>query len=226
MAPLFQLFEFSYPDGLLFYDRSGALSRRLQEAIPGLALKGAAVDQRDLVAPAEDLELFFGVALARIHTVSPAQQGFPATAASFFQIVTEVLELTQLKQFHFRLVLGRACGSDHEAEQLIWPLVPDATGAKLQSLPTPRRWRALQGEFLVGNLACQSRIAIVDLVPRVQPADGKAEPGVAVPHITFQADYHGLAPVSVAEFDVPAFIGNVCESHTREVLAKLAPHLD
>src|SRR5437867_7051139 len=77
MIPLFQLFEFSYPDGLLFYDRSGTLSRRLQEGFPGLVFKSASVDQRDFVLPAEDLDLFFGIALSRIQTVAPSQQEFP-----------------------------------------------------------------------------------------------------------------------------------------------------
>jgi hypothetical protein len=41
MISLYQLFEFFYPDGFLFYDRSGALSRRLQELLPGLVIKSA-----------------------------------------------------------------------------------------------------------------------------------------------------------------------------------------
>src|ERR1019366_3289040 len=90
MIPLFQLFEFSYLDGLLFYDRSGALSRRLQEQFPGLAFKTSSLDQRDFVLPAEDLDLYFGIALSRIQTLAPGQQEFPSTAARFLQIVTEV----------------------------------------------------------------------------------------------------------------------------------------
>jgi hypothetical protein len=112
MVPLFQLFEFSYPDGLLFYDRSGTLSRRLQETLPGLAFEGASLDQRDFVLPPEDLELFFGIALSHIQTLAPGQQEFPSTAASFLHIVTEVLEVSQLKEFHFRYVLGKPCDSD------------------------------------------------------------------------------------------------------------------
>jgi hypothetical protein len=74
MIPLFQLFEFSYPDGFLFYDRSGALSRRLQETFPGLAFKSSSLDRRDLALPAEDLDLFFGIALSRIQSMAPGQQ--------------------------------------------------------------------------------------------------------------------------------------------------------
>lgn len=225
MVPLFQLFEFSYPDGFLFYDRSGALARRLQETFPGLLFKTASLDQRDFVLPAEDLDLFFGIAISRIQTMSPGQQEFSSAAASFLQIVTEVLEVSQLKDFHFRYVLGKPCNSDEEAQKLMWPLVPDETKAKLHSLAEPRKWQALQGEFLVGNLACQSRIAIIDLVPHPKLVAGKGDAGKTVPHITFHVDFRGLAPIAVAEFDAKAFMTNVRESHAREILAKLAPHL-
>ncbi|GEM_PF-2228884 len=225
MVPLFQLFGFSYPDGSLFYDRSGALSRRLQEILPGLAFKTASVDQRDFVLPAQDLELFFGIAISRIQTMAPGQQEFPSAAARFLQIVTEVLEVSQLNEFHFRYVLGRPCDSDEEAQNLMWPLVPDETKAKLHSLAEPRHWQALQGEFLVANLACQFRIAIINLVPHPSLIVGKLEPGKAVPHITFHVDFRGLAPIALAEFDAEVFMKNVRESHAREILAKLAPHL-
>jgi len=225
MVPLFQLFEFSYPDGLLFYDRSGALSRRLQETLPGLAFRGASVDQRDFVLPAEDLDLFFGIAISRIQTMAPDHQEFPSAAARFLHVVTEVLEVSQLKEFHFRYVLGKPCDSAEEAQKLMWPLVPDETKTKLHSLAEPRQWQALQGEFLIGNLACQSRIAIIDLVPHPKLVVGKVEPGKPAPHITFHIDLRGFAPIAVAEFDAEAFMKNVRESHAREILAKLAPHL-
>jgi hypothetical protein len=225
MVPLFQLFEFSYLDGLLFYDRSGSLARRLQETLPGLAFKSASLDQRDFVLPPEDLELFFGIAFSRIQTSAPGQQEFPSTAANFLQIVTEVLEVGQLREFRFRYVLGKPCDSDDEAQKLMWPLVPEETKAKLCSLAEPHRWRALQGEFLIGNLACQSRIAIIELAPHGKLVVGKAEPAKRVPHITFHLDFRGLAPIGVADFDAKAFMTNVRENHTREILSKLAPHL-
>lgn len=225
MVPLFQLFEFSYQDGFLFYDRSGDLSRRLQQAFPGLVFKAATLDQRDFALPAKYIDLFFGIAISRIQTMAPGQQEFSASAASFLQIVTEVLEVDHLKEFHFRYVLGKPCGTDEEAQELMWPLVPDETKTKLHALAEPRRWQALQGEFLVGNLACQSRIAIIELAPHPTFADGAGEPNRPVPHITFQVDFRGLVPIPVAEFDVEAFIKNVRESHAREILEKLAPHL-
>ena len=225
MVPLFQQFEFTYPDGLLFYDRSGALGRRLQETLPGLTYKSALLDQRDFVLPAEDLELFFGVAMSRIQTMAPGQQEFSSIAADFLHIVTEVLEVNQLKEFHFRYVLGKACDSDEEAQKLMWPLVPEETKTRLHSLAEPRKWQALQAEFLVGNLACQSRMAIIDLVPHPKLVARKGDSGKAVPHITFHVDCRGLVPIAVAAFDAQAFIKNVRENHTREILTKLAPHL-
>jgi hypothetical protein len=225
MVPLFQMFEFSYADGSLFYDRSGALARRLQEALPGLTLKNSTLDQRDFALPAEDLELFFGIAISRIQTASPGQPGFARIAAGFLQSVAEVLELSLLKDFHFGLVLGRPCVSGDEAQRLMWPLVPEETKTRLQSLATPRQWRALQGEFIEGNLGCQTRIAIIDMVPHPKLAGENAQPAVVVPHITFHFDYRGLAPVPVSGFDAAAFIQHVCDRLTREIVDKLAPHL-
>lgn len=225
MVPLFQLFEFSYPNGFLFYDRSGALARRLQEMLPGLAFKNGAIDQRDFALPGEDLDLFFGIALSGIQTLSPNKQDFPFTAASFLKTVTEVLDVTQLKEFHFRYVLGKPCGSDEEAQKLMWPLVPEESKAKMISLAEPPQWQAIQGEFLLGNLACQSRIAILNLIPHEKLNPAEAKSGRQVPHITFHLDVRGRMPIDVAGFDAEAFMKNVRENHAREILSKLAPHL-
>ena len=81
--------------------------------------------------PADDLSLFFGIALSRIQTVAPGQEEFPSLASRFLQLVTESLEVRELKEFHFRLVLGRACASEKEAQELMWPLVAEETKAKL-----------------------------------------------------------------------------------------------
>jgi hypothetical protein len=225
MVALFQLFEFTYSDGFLFYDRSGALSRRLQESLPGLAFKTASLDQRDFVSPAEDLSVFFGIAVSRIQTMAPDHQEFPSVAARFLQAVTEVLEVNQLKEFHFRFVLGKPCESEEKAQELMWPLVAEEIKAKLHALAPPPQWQALQSEFLLGDLACQFRIAVIDLVPHPKLAVGKVEPGHSVPHITFHFDLRGLAPIALAEFDAEAFMKNARERHAREILAKLAPHL-
>ena len=60
---------------------------------------------------------------------------------------------------------------------------------------------------------------------RITDTVGKVEPGHSVPHITFHLDLRGLAPIALAEFDAEAFMKNARESHAREILAKLAPHL-
>ena len=104
-------------------------------------------------------------------------------------------------------------------------MVPAETQARLQALAELPRWRALQGEFLVGNFACESRTAIIDLVPHRQLAGEKAGQGKPVPHITFHVDFRGLAPIGVAGFDAKAFITNVRDKHTQEILSKLAPHV-
>ena len=225
MVPLLQFFEFSYPNGFLFYDRSGALARRLQEVLPGLAFKSASTDQRDFVQPGEDLDLLFGIALSGIRTLAPNKQEFPSTAASFLRIVTEVLEVTQLKEFHFRYVLGKPCSSDEEAQKLMWPMVPEESKARMTSLAEPAQWQAIQGEFLFRNLSCQSRIAILNLIPHEKLFPDEAKSGRQVPHITFQLDVRGTMPIDVAGFDAEAFMKNVRENHSREILSKLAPHL-
>jgi hypothetical protein len=225
MVSLFQLFEFSYADGFLFYDRSGALSRRLQELLPGLATKRALFDQRDFFVPGKDLDLFFGVAISQIQSLAPSDADFPSTAAKFLQIVTDVVEVSQLKEFHFRYVLGKPCDSDEAAQKLLWPLIPEETKAKLHAFLEPPQWRALQSEFVIGNLSFQSRIAILDLEPHPNLVATNVEKGKILPHITFHLDARGLAPIALAEFDAEAFIKNVRDSHSREILNKLAPHL-
>lgn len=222
MVPILQLFEFGYPNGSLFFDRSGALARRLQEMIPGLTSKSAVFEQREFIAPTNGIELLFGPGLSGIQTVAPLQEEFPTTASTFLQAVTEVLEISQLSWFRFRYVIGRPCASDEEAERLLWPLVPQETRDRLATL-SARKWQALQAEFLIESLACQSRIAVVNL-PR-KAADGRADTGNAIPHITFQAEFRGLAPIAVADFDAPAFMKNVRENQIIEILSKLAPHL-
>ena len=81
------------------------------------------------------------------------------------------------------------------------------------------------GVRLLGNLACLSRIAILYLIPpeKLSPADAKS--GRQVPHITFHLDVRGLVPIDVAGFDAEAFMKNVRENHSRDILSKLAPHL-
>lgn len=223
MVPLFQLFDFSYTDGLLFYDRSGALSRRLESLLPGLALKNASVDQRDFVVPARGIDLLFGIRFSRIQALGPSQSDFPAVAAGFLRALADTLDISRLREFHFRLVLGRPCASDDEAQSLMWPFVAEETRAKLAAVAKPHSWRAFQAEFVRDNLACQARVAIIDLAPD-HTGFGNA-PTASVPHITFHVDFKGLTPIRLDEFDAEAFMKNIHETHASELLSSLAPHL-
>ena len=225
MVSLFQLFEFSYQDGALFFDRSGALSRRLQALFPGLAAGNYTFEQRNFSLPGEDIDRSFGASLCRIQTLAPGHDGFPRMAASFVQAVSEVFEIGELKDFRFLHVLGKPCGSFEEAQSLIWPMVPGETKARLDSLTEPRRWDALQVEFTIGHLACQTRIAVIEMVPHRSLAPTSASASAPLPHITFHADFKGSVPIDVADFDATAFIQKVCKSHTEEIMTKLAPHL-
>lgn len=227
MDSLLQLFEFSYPDGFLFYDHSGALSRRLQEIFPGLSLslKDSSVAQRNFVLPAEDLDLFFGVSLAHIQTLAPQPQDFAQKAALFLQALSETLDINQLADFRFRQVIGRICSTVEEAQELLWPLVAAETKATMQSLDPSARWFAVQGEFVQGNFVHETRFAVMNLVPHPPSAPAGVVPGTVLPHFTCHFDVRGIAPIAVSEFDANAFIENVRRSQSQEILAKLAPHL-
>lgn len=225
MVPLLQLFDFSYPNGLLFYDRSGGLCRRLQDILPGLTLKDATLQQRSMVLASQDMDLFFGVAQAGIQSLEAGQEEFPAIAVTFLQAVTEVFEIARLNEFRFRYVMGKPCASEAEAQNLMWPFVDQETQTRLHSLAEPPNWRAFQAEFVRDNFAIQTRIAIMDLLPHRSVAAGNADPGAQVPHITFHLDVRGLSPIEVAQLDAKAFLRNVIDIRTKEILTKLAPHL-
>jgi hypothetical protein len=138
MFPLFQKFEFAYPNGELFHDRSGLLTRRLRELSPDLEPKDAEFRQRDFSLPSQDIHMLFGVSFSQFQSFSPSDKEFAAKAASFMQAVTDFFEISQLNRFSFRHVLGRACSTDDEAQKLSWPLVGEDQKAKLAALvPLP-----------------------------------------------------------------------------------------
>jgi hypothetical protein len=119
MVPILQAFEFVYPNGFLFYDKSGALSRRLHDLIPGISYKSATVDQKDFHLPDSSVELFFGIAVAHIRSLVLSDDGFPILARRFLEAVSEVFEIPALNEFRFRIVYGRPCASYEEAEALM-----------------------------------------------------------------------------------------------------------
>jgi len=225
MEPLLHLFDFAYPHGYLFLDRTGVLCRRLRDMFPGLEIKNLERAQVDLHKPADGLDLYAGVGRSSIQTVAPAKLDFPPIAAAFLGHIAETLELTHLQDFRIRYVLGRACASEEEANQLMWPLVANETREKLDSISPKVSWRALQGEFVEGNLVFFTRFAIIDMPPISGNLDPTGAASKLVPYITFQTEVKGVMPIAVAELDVQTFIRNVCQRHTENVLAKLAPHL-
>lgn len=227
MHSLLQLFECAYPDGWLFYDRSGAASQRLREAFPGLSLnlKDGSVDQRNFVLPEDDLDLFFGVSLAHIQTFAPRPEDFGQRAARFLQILAETLDLDQLTEFRFRQVSGRICATVEAAQEMLWPLVAPETKAMMQSLDTPTRWFAVQGEFMQGNFVFETRFAVMNLAPRPALLPAGVAPGEVLPHFTCHFDVRGVAPIALSEFDVSAFIEHLRQQQLQEIMNKLAPHL-
>ncbi|HTI69318.1 MAG TPA: hypothetical protein VMF06_05105, partial [Candidatus Limnocylindria bacterium] len=131
MVSLFHLFEFSYPDGMLFFDRSGLIGQRLQAAFPGLLVKSTATDQRDFVLHEKSLDLYYGFSTAHIQSLAPNCSDFPEIAQKFFQIVVSTLEISVIKEFRFRYVVGRPCDSPEQAQQLLLPHIPQETQTQL-----------------------------------------------------------------------------------------------
>ena len=47
----------------------------------------------------------------------------------------------------------------------------------------------------------------------------------SLPHVTVHVQATGQLPIDIADFDVAAFIDNIRNKHTEEIVSKLAPHL-
>jgi hypothetical protein len=222
MIPLLQYFEFTYT-GWLFWDRSGWIARRLSEIYPGWNYRNQAVDQREFVDTNKSIELFFGIAVAGIQTMSDPNGGFPQMASNFMNVITEGLEVNTLNQFRLRHVLGKYCTDRRQAEELMWR----ATGPEIRNQLAPldegkREWQALQTEFTLHNVACQTRLAILDLAldqtGALTPKGGKTSP-----YFTSSFDARGLVPVPIAKFDTEAFIKNISDSHLADIDKRLNP---
>ena len=165
------------------------------------------------------------IARSGIQTISPGKQDFPSIATRFLQTVTEVFGITQLSWFRFRYVLGKLCNSDAEAQALMEPLIPEDAKAKMRTLTDLQNWQAVQAEFLFANLSWQSRTAIIYLIPHEKAFPVQTKPGVAMPHITVQLEAQGIAPIDLIRFDAEAFMKNVRDNHSKEIISKLSPHL-
>lgn len=321
MVSIFQDFEFVYPEGDLFFDRSGALTRRLRTLFPGLVSKETDLNQREFSVSPQNLNLLFGIALSQIQTFAIDDRDFSKKASQFLECVCETFEIASLNRFSYKHILGRTCSTLAQAQELMWPLIGDEQKAKLAALSPLPSWTAVQGEFTHGPFAYESRIAIMNLrpdselnvgshllekmrsivFPTVQFAGASVEEaveyltiksrdldttgketgqlGVAIeldstltpasaalsldlrdipmlealryvvelaglkfklapdrvlivdrldtgdlPHITVHLKATGLEPISLADFDAAAFILNFRETHSQEILSKLAPH--
>jgi hypothetical protein len=179
----------------------------------------SAPDQLDFTSSAYGIDLLFGVTISGIQALALMQQEFPSTAAGFLRAITELLEITELNTIRYRYMIGQPCESDQDAERFFWPLVPQETREKLSSFKNVTTWQALQAEFVIQNLACQSRLALTPLSQRT------GETTRVVRHITFQTDFQLLTPIAVADFDATAFIKNLRDEKIKEILSKLAPHI-
>ena len=225
MTSLFQYLEFAYPNGLLFYDRSGALSRRIQEKIPGLQFKSSALDQLNFTAPALDLELLFGIGYASIQSTWPDHEDFPAVAATFLKTVAETLEVSQLNRFRFRHVSGRLCASPADARRSLDAfLTPEARWTPFGPITpdVPLSWTGMQTEFSIGDFNFELRAALIDLVPHPSMRPASTPPGIAVTHFTSVWDVQGTAPIDVAGFDAKSFMENARQTHKEGTASKFA----
>jgi hypothetical protein len=218
MVSILQKFDFSYIDGDLFNDRAGILSRRLKGLFPELELKDVTLLQWDYASAVEKIQIFFGISAAQIQLAHGDQDSFSDKAYSLYAELSEAFEISTLKHFSFRHVLGRACNSYDEAQELIWPLVAPEQREKLLTITDSKSISAIQSEFSIGNFAFEGRFAILDL-----PVEGAESENR--PHMTFQLQATGKLPIEVVGFDPKAFIENVKAEHTTAIMNKLAPHL-
>jgi len=322
MISIFQDFNFVYPEGDLFFDRSGVLTRRLRTLFPGLVSKEPDINQREFSVSPQNLNLLFGVALSQIQTFAIDDKDFSKKASQFLECVCETFEIASLNRFGFKHVLGRTCSTLAQAQELMWPLIGKEERVKLESLSPSTSWTAVQAEFTHGPFAYESRIAIMNLrpdlglniggrlldkmrnmiIPRVQFTGASLEEAIEyltvtsrdldatgketeqwgvileldltlapsstalsldlrdvpmlealryvvelaglkfklapdrviivdrmdtgdLPHITVHLKATGQEPISLADFDAAAFIVNFRETHSQEIMSKLAPHL-
>jgi hypothetical protein len=321
MVTLFQEFEFVYSNGDLFYDRSGALARRLQDVFPGLTWKETLLNQRQFSIPSQHLQLLFGVAVSRLQSFNAEELAFGDKAAALLVSVSEFLEIDTLSSFSFKHVIGKPLANSEQAQELMWPVVGEDQRARLASVSPLPTWTSLQGQFTQGPFSFETRLAVMDLTPpphlnvggpllqkmqkmilqRVQFANASLEEAVeylivksrdldkdehnpsergvmielqasneaatnltlelenvpmlealryivelaglrfklapdrvlvvdssdndTLPHVTFHLHVTGQQTITIAEFDVAAFIKNFREKHSEDILSKLAPHL-
>lgn len=322
MISIFQEFDFVYPEGDLFFDRSGALTRKLRTLFPGLVSKETDLNQMEFSVSPQNIKLLFGIAVSQIQTFAVNDKDFTKKASQFLECVCETFEIASLNRFSFKHVLGRTCSTQEQAQDLMWPLIGEEQKVKLEALSPLPSWSAVQGEFIHGPFAYESRIAIMNLrpdlelnvgghllekmrsiiFPRVQFTGASLEEAVEyltvmsrdldtlgketgqwgvnleldlnlapisavlsldlrdvpmlealryvvelaglkfklapdrviivdrldtgdLPHITVHLKATGQEPISLADFDAAAFILNFRETHSQEILSKLAPHL-
>jgi hypothetical protein len=146
MKVLLQLFEFSYPGGSMFLDRSGELCRRVATRWPGLSLVSIEPTEVKLHGASMGLEVWVGVRTAALQVTSPMEGGFAEAAAGFASDVWDVLQLNMVESFRLKQVTGRACASKAEAAELMSPLVPRESQERLQGIAAQPEWRAVQAE--------------------------------------------------------------------------------
>ena len=163
MFALLNRFDFSYPDGDLFFDKSGLLSRRIRQIFPDLTAKSREFNQREFEVPSNGLQLLFGAAFSRIQSFASEDPNFGQNAAAFLDVVCETLELSSLNQFHFEQVLGFTCSSRHHAQDLMLPLIPEEQRIKMASLAPLTSWTSLQSTFTHGDFAVESKFSVLSL---------------------------------------------------------------
>jgi hypothetical protein len=200
MVSLYQEFEFVYPDGELFYDRAGALSRRLKELFPGLQAKPAEYDQRQFTLAFPSLNLLFGVAVSRATSVAVDDKEFAARAATFFKEVCDQFELNELNRFTYKQIVGRPCSTPEEAQELMWPLVPEEQKTKLANVAPLPAWKALQAEMIQGAFLILTRTEVMNLIP-APDLDVGGRLWKKMANIIFpQVQFAGASPEEAIEF--------------------------
>ena len=163
MVSLFQEFEFNYPNGDLFYDKSGVLSRSLRDVFPELVAKDTDINQREFSA--QDFQMLFGIVLARLQTLVVDNEEFGHKAAQFLALVCDHFEIGILNGFSYKHILGTPLSTFEQANDLMWPIIGEEQKAKMASIAPLPSWKSIEGEFVQGPLTFESRIAVMNLMP-------------------------------------------------------------
>ncbi len=221
LRPILRHFEFEYPEGYQFWDKSGRVARDLVQLIPGLRLRNQLIDQRDFFVPGSTTELFYGVRLSSFRSLEEDATEFRKRASAFVEILAEELEVENLVRFRFQAGLGWPCQTHDEAHTLAMKLLPPEIGQNTK----PGEFQGAQLEVRKGSFVITTRYTIVDLSAPPGPVR-LDESGSRVPHMAVLVTWENFATISVREFKLIAFFEEEENAFAADLLKRITAQAD